>query len=132
MHLISRVIRTSFVTAFLIALTCPSAAFARDDRAQKSGGVARAKLWHDAVVHVNRGEFTDATATLRQVRDRTKLTNQVLEWLETFEKSEAERRKADAADLEKYVRYAKERMERKRSEERRVGKECRSRWSPYH
>ena len=23
-------------------------------------------------------------------------------------------------------------MERKRSEERRVGKECRSRWSPYH
>ena len=26
--------------------------------------------------------------------------------------------------LEKYLRY--------RSEERRVGKECRSRWSPYH
>src|SRR3989449_3487929 len=25
-----------------------------------------------------------------------------------------------------------ERTERKRSEERRVGKECRSRWSPYH
>src|SRR3712207_6506618 len=24
------------------------------------------------------------------------------------------------------------RLERKRSEERRVGKECRSRWSPYH
>ena len=23
-------------------------------------------------------------------------------------------------------------MKRKRSEERRVGKECRSRWSPYH
>ena len=23
-------------------------------------------------------------------------------------------------------------LERKRSEERRVGKECRSRWSPYH
>ena len=23
-------------------------------------------------------------------------------------------------------------IERKRSEERRVGKECRSRWSPYH
>src|SRR2546421_8008271 len=26
----------------------------------------------------------------------------------------------------------KERVERPRSEERRVGKECRSRWSPYH
>ena len=29
-------------------------------------------------------------------------------------------------EAEKYLRYAK------RSEERRVGKECRSRWSPYH
>src|SRR2546422_3965501 len=26
----------------------------------------------------------------------------------------------------------RERLERERSEERRVGKECRSRWSPYH
>src|SRR5256885_16999467 len=30
-------------------------------------------------------------------------------------------------DLQKTVRLARE-----RSEERRVGKECRSRWSPYH
>ena len=27
---------------------------------------------------------------------------------------------------------AKKRLEQYRSEERRVGKECRSRWSPYH
>ena len=26
----------------------------------------------------------------------------------------------------------KENIKKKRSEERRVGKECRSRWSPYH
>ena len=32
--------------------------------------------------------------------------------------------------LEKYIELAKK--ERSRSEERRVGKECRSRWSPYH
>ena len=35
-----------------------------------------------------------------------------------------------------YARTTKERLEalesQKRSEERRVGKECRSRWSPYH
>ena len=30
----------------------------------------------------------------------------------------------DSGDLSKFKRY--------RSEERRVGKECRSRWSPYH
>ena len=28
--------------------------------------------------------------------------------------------------------YTYEEFERMRSEERRVGKECRSRWSPYH
>ena len=30
------------------------------------------------------------------------------------------------------IRHFNMRLERKRSEERRVGKECRSRWSPYH
>ena len=29
-------------------------------------------------------------------------------------------------------KYLSKRSARKRSEERRVGKECRSRWSPYH
>src|SRR5256885_9100897 len=32
----------------------------------------------------------------------------------------------------KYVDTANECIEKLRSEERRVGKECRSRWSPYH
>ena len=31
-----------------------------------------------------------------------------------------------------YLEQARERQWSKRSEERRVGKECRSRWSPYH
>ena len=32
----------------------------------------------------------------------------------------------------KRIQDLRKRMEAKRSEERRVGKECRSRWSPYH
>ena len=31
-----------------------------------------------------------------------------------------------------YDKYTKEIIAAERSEERRVGKECRSRWSPYH
>ena len=31
-----------------------------------------------------------------------------------------------------YAAHEKDTLERVRSEERRVGKECRSRWSPYH
>src|SRR3989449_9314278 len=34
--------------------------------------------------------------------------------------------------LTEYVREILDRLRRERSEERRVGKECRSRWSPYH
>ena len=52
--------------------------------------------------------------------------------------------KANAVDLEKFLRAQGETLVRSgkeyrwkahdslRSEERRVGKECRSRWSPYH
>ena len=36
------------------------------------------------------------------------------------------------AHLLEIQEQARERMEVLRSEERRVGKECRSRWSPYH
>ena len=38
----------------------------------------------------------------------------------------------DIMSLATMVYMADTRIERVRSEERRVGKECRSRWSPYH
>ena len=40
--------------------------------------------------------------------------------------------KADADDMKKKLEEAGAKVALKRSEERRVGKECRSRWSPYH
>ena len=41
-------------------------------------------------------------------------------------------RQNDKADQIKKAELAKEKARQSRSEERRVGKECRSRWSPYH
>ena len=38
----------------------------------------------------------------------------------------------EAKDVQDAVRLRLEHPEAQRSEERRVGKECRSRWSPYH
>src|SRR3989440_9365451 len=40
--------------------------------------------------------------------------------------------KATLATPENIARFEARRAELERSEERRVGKECRSRWSPYH
>src|SRR2546427_4774070 len=37
-----------------------------------------------------------------------------------------------AEPMERVVREVEQALEQQRSEERRVGKECRSRWSPYH
>ena len=47
-----------------------------------------------------------------------------------LEKSEKKLRKA--INDEKALQHQLKQLTRKRSEERRVGKECRSRWSPYH
>ena len=38
----------------------------------------------------------------------------------------------DPLEVDKFEAMAKEWWDPNRSEERRVGKECRSRWSPYH
>ena len=35
-------------------------------------------------------------------------------------------------EASKYFRIGEKKLRKLRSEERRVGKECRSRWSPYH
>ena len=44
-----------------------------------------------------------------------------------------ELQRSDARDIDRAVRSARACFdEHWRSEERRVGKECRSRWSPYH
>src|SRR2546422_10486544 len=67
-------------------------------------------------------------------RDKTrgknliKMKNRLREALQALEQQGLERAARDgvAADLERVRRYFE------RSEERRVGKECRSRWSPYH
>ena len=73
-------------------------------------------------VHVSEPSIEDAIAILRGLRERYELFHGV--------------RITDAAIVSAVTLSARYIMDRflpdKRSEERRVGKECRSRWSPYH
>ena len=71
----------------------------------------------------------------------TPLTGSIADWAEQIEQeAEREGRLAGKGDGGKAPKAAKKIPERStspgrtalRSEERRVGKECRSRWSPYH
>ena len=76
---------------------------------------------------VIRHRFDGATPTIEEIQD---IVEQTLIQQNHFETARAyivyrERRRQARRDRETYVDVT-------RSEERRVGKECRSRWSPYH
>ena len=71
-------------------------------------------LW-DAAKAVLRGKFIEIQSYLK--KQQTSQINNITLHLKELEKEEQTKPKVSR---------------RKRSEERRVGKECRSRWSPYH
>src|SRR5256885_13191865 len=52
--------------------------------------------------------------------------------LRRAQRARARQRRTDAGGLARYLRRRRQPGAQRRSEERRVGKECRSRWSPYH
>ena len=72
--------------------------------------------------------FTDAEAVVRPILDavRQRGDRALMEYARQFDKLERKSVRVPAAEL----RAARDALTR--SEERRVGKECRSRWSPYH
>ena len=67
-----------------------------------------------------------APVTLPEFIDKT---TEILNWLKDRSKEEL---KAIWKCNDKIAEQNFNRLEKMRSEERRVGKECRSRWSPYH
>ncbi|MBU0718781.1 MAG: hypothetical protein KJ749_11070, partial [Planctomycetes bacterium] len=69
-------------------------------------------LWKQGIDLVERGRFDSALDTFRQVPSGEPLTDQVRTWLEEYSASQAARAEADRADFEKYIRYAKQRIER--------------------
>ena len=71
------------------------------------------ELWRRSINLVGQGDFDRAVETIRRVPSGTGLTDKVRTWLEGYEAKQAARREANRADFEKYVRYAKERIERK-------------------
>ena len=77
-------------------------------------------LW-DAAKSVLRGKFIVIQSYLKK-QEKSQVNNLIL-YLKELEKEEQTKPK---------VSRRKEIIKDQRSEERRVGKECRSRWSPYH
>src|SRR3989449_7576078 len=73
---------------------------------------------------------SDLSVKARKLEKLTALTVELEGALDHFNAAELKQRLADAARRAKLDIIVN--FEHLRSEERRVGKECRSRWSPYH
>lgn len=75
------------------------------------------QLWRKSIVHVEQGDFKGAIQDLREVHSGGALTEQIRTWLNEYEEQQNKREVLNAIDFEKYVRYAKERIERKEYKE---------------
>ncbi|GIK15844.1 MAG: hypothetical protein BroJett003_08080 [Planctomycetota bacterium] len=84
-------------------------------RGQQLASASTAKddeLWKRTIELVQQGDLSKAAANA-QTLPPTDLTQKVRGWLEEYEKVQAQRKELDRQDFEMYVRYAKERIERK-------------------
>ena len=82
-------------------------------RGPETTTASRDQLWRQTLDLATRGEFDAATNAIRQIQSATPVTDQVKTWLEDYEAKQAARRELDRADFDKYVDYAKARIERK-------------------
>jgi len=69
--------------------------------------------WRQSVKLCSQGEFERASKLLAKVHSPVKQVSEVREWLAEFEKQQDSRKKLDHEEYEKYVGYAKARIERK-------------------
>ncbi|MCH8241309.1 MAG: S41 family peptidase [Planctomycetes bacterium] len=94
-----------------ILLTANGAAIAADSL----GGARPApdELWRRSVEQVSRGEFSVAQETISRIPHGLPAVDRVRTWLDDYGADQEERKRLDREDFAKYVRYAKERIERK-------------------
>ena len=78
-----------------------------------ASAAGRDEAWRRSIDLIDRGDFTKAAETIKRVPAGTVQTDKIRGWLEEYAGQQNHRREMDRADFEKYVRYAKERIERK-------------------
>jgi len=69
-------------------------------------------LWKKSLQLAERGDFDGAADSIHKLQSSAALTKQVAAWLEEYQSMQEARRAANRADYEKYVGYAKARIER--------------------
>ncbi|MFQ5413463.1 MAG: S41 family peptidase [Phycisphaerae bacterium] len=84
----------------------------RGDDTRQARARAQDELWRRSVDRVTHGDFAGASAIIADLSAGGWVTRQVRDWLAEYEAQQQRRREMDRADFEKYVRYAKQRIDR--------------------
>lgn len=96
---------------FIFPVWLQAGAFGKDG--QQASTAQPDTYWRGALELVEEGKFEQASETIRKIPARSGLITDIQAWLDQFKARNDERHKLDREDFDKYVRYAKERMERK-------------------
>jgi carboxyl-terminal processing protease len=86
---------------------------ARATDVRSANSTSRDELWREGIQLVEQGNFTRAHDAIKQISAGGQLTDKVRTWLAEYEEKQAKRKDLDRADFDKYVGYAKARIERK-------------------
>lgn len=99
---------TLIAASGLLASLATSLRAAPGEPADRAGNA----LWRQGLQHILSGQFDDANETLDDLPKQGPLAETVMEWLKNFREEQAARRAQDEQEFDRYVEFAKARMER--------------------
>lgn len=106
-----RALRISALILASLILPPPSTTFA--EPVAIASAAKSDELWKKSVDLVAKGEFAAASDAVKQLESGGQLIERVRGWLTEYQSKQSARKTADKAEFDKYVGYAKARMERK-------------------
>ncbi len=99
------------LAAVLVLLSVAQGVSASDSR--QASGANQDALWREGIEAVGTGHFDRANTAFGKIKASSPLTDRVRGWLDEYQAGQAKRRVEDKAEFDKYVGYAKARIERK-------------------
>jgi len=107
----------SAILCFAVAFGAAAPARAGDTTQTQTAHLSQDALWQKSLELAEHGDFDGAAQQIEKLDAPTPLTAQVATWLSDYEKEQQKRKEMNKADFEKYVGYAKARIDRKEYDE---------------
>lgn len=106
--------RDGAIAALLLtSLLAVTPGFLRADGGQVASASGTNEVWKKTVDAVTHGDFLGAGELIKKSDTTGPLVDKVRSWLEEYETKQTARKELNRLDFEKYVTYAKQRIERK-------------------